>query len=80
MRMSLVTMLAVSCYAFAQVAPPGPTFEVASVKPAPPQAPGTTQVSFTTDPGRVSYTGASLMDIIAKAYNVRPSQISGRPG
>jgi uncharacterized protein (TIGR03435 family) len=53
-------------------------FDVASVKPAPPGA----RISFqggpgSADPGRASYTKATLIDLMTDAFHVQPGQISG---
>jgi uncharacterized protein (TIGR03435 family) len=54
------------------------TFEVASVKPASPDAQGT---SITLIPaGGLKVTNGSLKQLITFAYNVRDFQISGGPG
>jgi uncharacterized protein (TIGR03435 family) len=68
-----------------------PEFEVASVKPADKQArdqfrnvpgPVAEMMGFeggpgTKDPGRIFYHGVSLKMVLARAYNMRPEQISG---
>jgi uncharacterized protein (TIGR03435 family) len=59
--------------AFGQPAPEGPSFEVASVKPAAPASGG----SASTDPGRLSYSHVTLTRLLTRAYNVRDYQISG---
>jgi uncharacterized protein (TIGR03435 family) len=53
----------------------GPTFEVASVKPAPPPGPGGMSVSInggpgTTDPGRIAYEKVSALELIKIAYGM----------
>jgi len=62
--------------AFCQSAAP-PAFEVASIKPAPPQAPGRVSIRMSSDPGRLNYTNVSLSDLMAKAYSVQHDHISG---
>jgi uncharacterized protein (TIGR03435 family) len=54
-------------------------FEVASLKPSPPDTPPGT---IYPAPGRQRYiaTGASLRNLITVAYRVRDNQISGGPG
>jgi uncharacterized protein (TIGR03435 family) len=53
------------------------TFEVASVKPSPPDAPG----MFTRylPDGGVRFAGATLKNLVSIAYGVRQFQISGGP-
>ena len=63
--------------AFGQPAAPRPEFEVASIKPAPPQAPGRVSTRMSADAGRLSYTNVSVSDVIAQAYRVQHNQISG---
>jgi len=60
-----------------QSAPPAPAFEVASIKPAPAQAPGRVSTRMSSDAGRLTYTNVSLSDVIAQAYHVQHDQISG---
>jgi len=62
--------------AFGQPGAPSPEFEVASIKPAPPQAPGRVSTRMSADAGRLTYTNVSLSDVIAKAYSVPHNQIS----
>jgi uncharacterized protein (TIGR03435 family) len=49
-------------------------FEVASVKPSPPEVHGST---MHLDPGRLTCSGASLKELIQRAYNIKNYQISG---
>lgn len=56
------------------------TFEVASVKPASPQANGNVGMRGgpgSRDPGRIAYTNVSLMNVLINAYDVLSDQISG---
>src|SRR5947208_647962 len=62
--------------AFGQSAPP-PVFEVASIKPAPPQAPGRVSTRMSSNRGRLNYTNVSLRDVIGQAYHLQHGQISG---
>ena len=65
----------------------GPTFEVASIKPAaPPQTLGGDRFMFrfgrrggpgTADPGRITWNNASLMDILIEAWDVKRFQVTG---
>jgi uncharacterized protein (TIGR03435 family) len=72
-----ILIVFMSCAAFGQSAAPPPAFEVASIKPAPPQAPGRVSIRMSSDPGRLNYTNVSLSDLMAKAYGVQHNQISG---
>jgi len=51
------------------------TFEVASIKPAAPQAEGRIMVRMGGDPGRVDYTNVSLRDLVRQAYGVKDYQV-----
>ena len=56
------------------------TFEAASVKPAGPVAPGELGMRGgpgTDDPGRITFSRATLSDLLCRAYDVWPDQISG---
>jgi uncharacterized protein (TIGR03435 family) len=71
-----------SCAAFGQAAAEPPTFEVASVKPAEPQATGRISVGMrggpgTPDPGQITYTNVSLKNVLMNAYGVKGYQING---
>lgn len=74
-------IVAVSAAGFAQKVE-GPTFEVASIKPAAPMQPGMMRMGRgggpgTTDPGQVTMTNMSLKDVIVNAYGVKRYQVSG---
>ena len=69
-------------------APPAstPRFEVASIKPAAPDAPRPGRVAYAvygarinTNPGLLSIRSISLKDLIAAAYGIEAYQISGGP-
>ncbi len=72
-----------------QTQPPAPaqplSFEVASVKPAPPPSGDRRVFMFgggrggpgTDDPGRLTFENATLMTLITKAYNVATYQVTG---
>jgi len=62
---------------FGQAAADRAEFEVASIKPAPPQAPGRTSTRLSIDQDRVIFTNASLRDVLRQAYGVQDSQIVG---
>jgi uncharacterized protein (TIGR03435 family) len=62
----------------------GQTFEVASIKPAPPPTGGMILVMMSggpgsADPGRVTFTNMTVKNILMRAYEVKSYQISG-PG
>jgi uncharacterized protein (TIGR03435 family) len=78
-RAIAICILLGSCGAWGQSAAPQPAFEVASIKPAPPQAPGRVSIGMSTDGARLIYTNVSLSDVIWKAYRVKPNQITGPP-
>lgn len=71
--------LAFCCAANAQ------QFDVASIKPAPPQPPGqtSTQMDVTTDATRngiLRYSNVTLKEVLGEAYQVKQYQIAGGPG
>jgi uncharacterized protein (TIGR03435 family) len=66
-----------SCGLFGQTAPVPPAFEVASVKPAAPQQPGRMITGMGGDAGRVTYTNATLKNVLMRAYDVKIYQITG---
>jgi uncharacterized protein (TIGR03435 family) len=73
-------LLLTAAASFAQSAPS--TFEVASVKLAPPISPelvrsGNFHLGVKIDQSRADFGGVSLPDLIARAYGVRTFQISG---
>jgi len=68
-----------ACAALAQ---PAPSFEAASIKPAPPPTDGRLMVMMgggpgSRDPGRIAWQNVSLKDMLRAAYGVRDYQISG---
>jgi uncharacterized protein (TIGR03435 family) len=54
-----------------------PSFEAASVKPAPPPAGRAMLIHMGGDPGRVSYQNVTLKQLLTKAYGVKEYQVSG---
>jgi uncharacterized protein (TIGR03435 family) len=56
-----------------------PEFEVATIKPAPPQSEGrtSTHTSSDTDTGKLLYSNVNLKELIAKAYKVQKYLING---
>lgn len=64
-----------ACAAFGQATPAGPTFEVASVKPAAPVTGlGPRRIS-SSDPAQVAYRNVGLRFLIMTAYQVQAYQI-----
>ena len=74
--MRVPVLLLLTCGSlFSQIA-----FEVASIKPAPPQEMGRTSVRRSTDKARLSYSNVSLMDmmdIVTDADRVQTRQVLG---
>src|SRR3954464_13945626 len=90
----LVSCMALSGLVAAGQTPNSPSFEVASVKPASPDAAGRGMPALSgpademmrfkggpgsNSPGRIDYSGVTLKMLLKRAYNVKPDQISG-PG
>src|ERR1035438_5016515 len=72
----------ISCAAFGQAAAESPAFEVASVKPAEPQAMGMMSIMMrggpgSPDPGQITYSGVSLKNVLMNAYACKGYQING---
>ena len=63
--------------AFAQPAPP--SFEVASIKPSPPLSAKGVVFGMIDDPDRFNGSYVTLLDLMARAYGVEHSRISGGP-
>jgi uncharacterized protein (TIGR03435 family) len=71
-----------SCATFGQSAAESPTFEVASIKPAPPPTGMGIRVMMrggpgTPDPGQLTYSNVSLKNVLMNAYAVKGYQING---
>jgi uncharacterized protein (TIGR03435 family) len=64
--------------AFAQQ-PVNPSFEVASIKPSPPPDGKPILVGMVSDPNRFKGSFVTLPDLIARAYGIDHSRISGGP-
>ena len=93
MKLTLVTLGCITSSVLAmssQTSPNAPSFEVASVKPVAPDGPTrgmlplgvVEQIGFrggpgSKNPGRIDYSGVTLKMLLARAYNLRPEQISG---
>jgi uncharacterized protein (TIGR03435 family) len=54
-----------------------PAFEAASVKSAPPPTDNRMRVGMNGDAGRVNFSNVTLMNVMARAYNVKEHQITG---
>lgn len=80
MRLNCVTalILASAVPALSQTRPEGPTFEVSTVKPSPPDAPAGS-IDFEKG-GRFVAHNVPLRELITEAYHVRPEALSGAPG
>jgi uncharacterized protein (TIGR03435 family) len=79
-KSGVVVLALMACAAFAQSAPPRPSFdefEVASVKPSPPDAAGRWIRMASTN--EFSAKNHALQTLIAAAYNLNPRAISGGP-
>ncbi len=81
-RAAGAALLLCTSIALGQQANPKLTFEVASIKPAAPQAIGRMMMGGgggpgTPDPGRMRFTNMPLRLLITRAYNVQPFQVSG---
>ena len=59
------------------VAQPGPAFEVASVKVAPPRSGPVGLVALNTDPAMVRYSNITLQNLIAMAYRMDSERVRG---
>jgi uncharacterized protein (TIGR03435 family) len=71
-----------ACAAFGQTAAESPTFEVASIKPAPPPTGMGLRIMMrggpgTPDPGQITYSNVSLKNVLMNAYAVKGYQING---
>src|SRR5215510_5837097 len=60
----------------AQVPPPLPVFEVASIKP---NASGAFAVSMLPDPAGVNFVNMPVRQLILRAYQIQDFQLSGGP-
>ena len=65
-----------ACAMWAQSGTP-PAFDVATIKPAAPMADGKMRIGFGGDEGRIDYTNVSLKDVVARAYRLKPYQVTG---
>jgi uncharacterized protein (TIGR03435 family) len=76
-RRQFLGLLASSALVAAAQAPV--EFEVATIKPVPPQAEGrtSTRMSSDTDTGKLNYTNVNLKEVIGKAFRVQQYQIAG---
>jgi uncharacterized protein (TIGR03435 family) len=81
-RTTGAALLLCASIALGQQPNPKLTFEVASIKPAAPQAMGRMQMGGgggpgTPDPGRIRFTNMPLRMLIMRAYDVQSFQVSG---
>ncbi len=67
MRVLAVALITLPCFA---------QFEVASIKPSPPDARG---MSISTDPGRFDAHNVTLKFLVQSAYRAQEYQVSGGP-
>ena len=78
---TVLPLLMCSAPAAAQPLPSRPSFEVASIKPAPPPVNGADYRMRggpgTSDPGQISCPRVGMLDLLMKAYGVRMDQVSG---
>jgi len=77
-----ICLALVASVMYAQAPAAGPTFDVASIKPSPPVTPamvagGTIHAGMKIDAARVDIGMSSLMQLICRAYDVKPYQVSG---
>src|SRR5213083_998525 len=70
-------MLCVSFGLFGQSAAAPSSFDVVSVKPAPPPTGNNLRVAMGGDAGRVNLSNVTLKNVMTRAYGVKPHQISG---
>ncbi|MGA2143354.1 MAG: TIGR03435 family protein [Bryobacteraceae bacterium] len=83
MKLVILVWLALACSAaHAQTAAPIPEFEVASVKPSPPDAwksvkTGCTGGPGTSDPGLLTCRNLTLLNYLMVAYDIRRREYSG---
>lgn len=77
--LTVASLTFLGCAVFAQrPATPHPQFEVASIKPAAPDARG--MFVRTAPGGRLNITNLPLKEMIVMAWRIQPYQISGGPG
>jgi uncharacterized protein (TIGR03435 family) len=76
MRLPVLALLA-GISLFAQSKPARPEFEVASIKPSPPQMPNMAAVGVRIDGAQVRISYLPLRDYLAIAYRLKVNQITG---
>jgi uncharacterized protein (TIGR03435 family) len=79
---AITLFAAVASAALGQTTPEGPSFDVASVKPAAPLPSGVIMMRMgggigTVDPGRIDETNITLKSLVASAYGVKEYQVEG---
>jgi uncharacterized protein (TIGR03435 family) len=62
-----------------QSASPAPTFDVSSIRRAPPES-GGRKSNWAVTPGRLSYSDVTLGSVILKAFGIQTYQLSAPPG
>jgi uncharacterized protein (TIGR03435 family) len=75
--LGVMVVAVMSTLVFAQPKPATPTFEVASVKAAPPANGNMIRVRMGGDAGRLDYNNVTLRDCVRMAYRVKDYQITG---
>jgi uncharacterized protein (TIGR03435 family) len=70
-------ILLASSAVFGQTTAPRLSFEVASIKPAPPPSENRMQVRMGGDAGRLDLQNVSLMQVITRAYGIKDFQVTG---
>ena len=82
-RIPVCGLAILACWATAMAqGSAGPTFVVASIKPAKPMEPGRMMMGMnggpgTSSPGQITVTNMNLRDLMANAFSVKSYQISG---
>lgn len=75
-RICVLLVSSAFCAAFAQ-SPPRPEFEVASIKPSPPQMPNMASIGLHIDGAQLRINYLPLRDYVQIAYRLKPNQIAG---
>lgn len=77
MRNRAILAILLACPLLGQQAPPRPQFEVASIKPFDPSAQGQVLAGVHVDGAQIRLAGLSLRDLLATAYRIKATMISG---
>jgi uncharacterized protein (TIGR03435 family) len=78
-KVTIVFTLVAVRGAMPQTASPAPTFEVSSIRKAPPES-GWRKSNWAVSPGRLSYSNVTLGGAILKAFGIQTYQLSAPPG